>query len=129
MTEYDNRKDAWEWNAQEALQKFQKMSEDELLDLVKTWNRDTFFVLWIALKEKGTPEKSWPVLIRALRQLDDKSLYLHRYHCCETLFHILGLSDDTMFWDIVGNMHRADRKKKSAALKKIIKEYDISEIQ
>jgi hypothetical protein len=34
-----------------------------------------------------------------------------------------------MFWDIVGNIHRADRKKKSAALKKIIKEYDIPEME
>ena len=36
MTEYDNRKDAWEGNAQETLNNFLRMTEDELITLVNS---------------------------------------------------------------------------------------------
>jgi hypothetical protein len=54
MTEpqFDNRKDAWEYNAGEALNEFQQMTEDEILEIIKQGNRDMYYVIRNALKKK-----------------------------------------------------------------------------
>ena len=62
-------------------------------------------------------------MIWVLQQLNTKTLYLERYHCCETLFHILKKKDEALFRDIAGTINKINVKKKNAALKKLQEEY------
>lgn len=126
MPDFDNRKDAWEYNAREQLDEFQQKSEDDLLDIIKKWERDMYFVIWDALKKKWTREKSWPVLVRVLDQLNDKELYLERYHICETFFYIFKIKNEERFWNLTGNRESFDLTKKKATLDDIKKRYSIA---
>lgn len=122
-----NRKDAREDAATEQLNEFQQKSEDELLEIVKAANRDMYYVLWDALKKKWTREKSWPVLVWVLDQLNDKDLYLERYHICETFFHIFKIKNEAWFRNICGNMNEFDLTKKKNTLADIKKRYSIAD--
>ena len=127
MPEFDNRKDAWEYNAGEQLDEFQQKTEDELLDIIKSANRDMYYVIWDALKKKWTREKSWPVLVWVLDQLNDKDLYLERYHICETLFHIFKIKNEDRFWNLTGNRESFNLKNKKTTLNDIKKRYSIAD--
>ena len=120
MPDFDNRKDAWEYQAGEQLNNYMNMDEDQLLALAANGNWDQFYVLRSALKKKWT-KKSVPVLIDILRQLNQKELYLERYHICETIFEIIKFKDENILSDISGFVDRLDLSKKENALQKLEK--------
>jgi len=122
MPEYDNRKDTWEGQAQETFLGFQELSEDELLKKILKGEFDMFYTIWQVLWQKWTIEKTAPVLIKLLDSLDDKELFLERYHITENLLKIMKIEDEDLKRDIIWNTESIDVEKKKEALWKIKEE-------
>lgn len=91
--EFDNWKDAWEYNARKVLDHSSSLSEDELLSYIKQDKSDMFYQIWSAIGNKGTVEKSAIVLLEYLKRNKGKDYELERYHCTEALFKIIGMPD------------------------------------
>jgi len=62
-----------------------------------------------------------------LDQLNDKELYLERYHICETFFHIFKIKNEGWFRNICGNNQEFDPNKKTATLADIKKRHSIAD--
>ena len=119
MPEFNNWKDAWDYHAHESFLEYMEMSEDELLKKIVNWEYDLYYTIWMVIWQKWTIEKSAPVLIKLLENLNDEQLFLERYHITENLFKIMKIEDDDLKWSIVWKNDWVDLKKKSKALEKI----------
>ncbi|MBN2496809.1 MAG: hypothetical protein JXR96_19620 [Deltaproteobacteria bacterium] len=102
---FDNWKDAWEYHAAQSAVDYGKMSESELLKLIRAGDWDMFYTIWDAIGKKGSVEKAAPVLLEVLIAQDGEHADLLRYHCAGALFEILGIEDreelrSTIQWDM-----------------------------
>ncbi|MFH1253415.1 MAG: hypothetical protein V1664_03755 [Candidatus Uhrbacteria bacterium] len=101
--EFDNWKDAYEWQAGQANQSFLALTEDELLEMVKKDKvSDLFFGLWPALAEKGTPQKAGPVIWGYLNTHQSEDYFIINSHASEALFKIIDRPDPNM--EILNNL-------------------------
>jgi hypothetical protein len=120
--QFDNWKDAWEWNASQAQKQLLELSEDELLNLIANDQDDAFYQIWTAIGAKGTREKSLPILIGFLERRDDECFDLARYHCIEALFKILKIKDQKIIDDFQTKISQLSQKKNKERLKEGIGE-------
>jgi hypothetical protein len=120
--QFDNWKDAWEWNAGQAQKAFLEMSEDELLDLIAKDQDDAFYQIWMAIGQKGTCTKAPPILVDFLERRDDECYDLCRYHCIEALFKILKVKDGNIISDFQTRISQLAQKKSKKKLKEGVAE-------
>jgi hypothetical protein len=81
----------YEQDGKNALYKYIKLSEDELLEIVNKKQWDNTYQIWYALKKKGTKKAIKPIYQIVSNLKND---YLIRYHACNALFHIAAIRDD-----------------------------------
>ena len=91
--DYSEFQERYEQEGKNALYKYIKLSEDELLDIVRKKKWDNTFQIWYALKQNGT-KKSIKPLFQIVSNLDND--YLIRYHACNALFHIAAINNEEL---------------------------------
>jgi len=117
--EFDNWKDAWEYNAADAEKKFSMLPEETLLEIIKNRQWDSYYSIWNVIGKKGTVKNSSMILYNVLLNEDKKRDDLIRYHCAGALFKILGIESEEELrrrcqWDL------GDRKESLKNLLEII---------
>ena len=86
-------RDRYEYEARREGESLQSRSEKELIERIRRNNLDHYFAIWRAIGRKGTVEGSALDLWDFLQKNPGKQKMLHRYHCSEALFRILGMPD------------------------------------
>jgi hypothetical protein len=86
-------RDRYEYESRLKAESLQGLSEDVLVDRIRRNNLDPYFATWRAIGRKGTVERSAMVLWRFLQSNPGKQKMLHRYHCSDALFRIIGAPD------------------------------------
>jgi hypothetical protein len=91
---FEDRRETWEWCAERTHRACMTWSEDDLLTAIRRRRYDLYHQIWHAIREKGTLEKSAPVLIEVRRrERRGTDAMLIRYHCADALFSMLGFPD------------------------------------
>jgi hypothetical protein len=112
----------FEADAEKWSQKYNQMSEDEILHLIKTGKWDRTYQIWFSIRTKALLERSAPILLKVLKRWFTS--FLHRNHCADALFHIANISDDNLKIRVIGPLSRfqpsIDRIKAINELEKII---------
>lgn len=99
MSSYEDFQKYYEEESDRVFDELMQLNEDELLVLTekdykskfRIWEKADNFQVWRALAEKGT-KKSLPRLFEIVRDLSND--YLIRYHACDALFKIAGITDN-----------------------------------
>jgi hypothetical protein len=124
---FEDWRETWEWYAERTHRAYMTWSEDDLLTAIRRRRYDLYYQLWHAIGEKGTLEKSAPVLIEVLRrERRGTDAMLLRHHCAGALFSLLGYPDRPMpplrervQWDLQGEPARLAAIKE---LEKLVRE-------
>lgn len=95
----DFEKEGEKWS-----KKYDQMSEDEILSLIKKGKWDWTYQIWFSIRTKGTIQKSSPVLMKVLRRRFTS--FLHRKHCADALFLIARIKDDELKKRVTGSLNR-----------------------
>jgi len=120
--QFDNWKDAWEYEAGQARDFCMSLTEDDLLTIIKDGRSDQFFQIWAAIGQKGTKEKSPPVLIDYLEKNPEDVMDLTRYHCLEALFNILKIKNQEQIDDFQNKVSQLSQKKNKGKFKEGLEE-------
>jgi hypothetical protein len=110
--QFDNWKDAWEYNAGQANTILNTYTEDELLKIIGNNEVDLYYQIWDAIAKKGTKAKAPLVLVKYLEANLEDYMDLNRYHCLEALFKICKIKDEKIkddFFDRIAQMVREDK--------------------
>jgi hypothetical protein len=86
-------REEWEKQAEETYNELDKLSEAELLEIVKKNRSDFFFTIWDVIEKKSSLEKAGLILWKFLKDNPGEELNLPRYHCAGALFSLLGMPD------------------------------------
>ena len=86
-------RDRYEYEARREAESLQDRSERELIDRIRRNNLDHYFAIWRAIGKKGSVDRSAMVLWDFLQRNPGKQKMLHRYHCADALFKIMGTPD------------------------------------
>jgi hypothetical protein len=86
-------KDRYEYEARREAESLQGLNEKTLVERIRRNTPDPYFATWRAIGRKGTIEGSALELLDFLQRNPGKHRMLHRYHCAEVLFRILGIPD------------------------------------
>ncbi len=118
-------REEWEKQAKETYNELDKLSEEELLELVKNNRTDFFFIIWDVIAKKGTLKNAGLVLWNFLKDNPGEELDLPRYHCAGALFILLGMPDPDSENELrcrVQWNHKGEKKRQEALeeLRKII---------
>ena len=114
----DFEKESDKWS-----EKYEQMSELEILSLIENREWDLTYQIWHSIRKKGTIEKSTPVLMKVLRKRFTS--FLNRNHCAEALFSITKINDEVLKKRVIGSLQRfrlsVDRKKALNELERRLK--------
>jgi len=111
--QFDNWKDAWEYNAGQANAVLNSYTEDALLEIIGNNQSDLYYQIWDAISKKGTVEKAPSILVKFLEANLEDYQDLNRYHCLETIFKICKIKDEEIkdnFFARIAQMVIADKK-------------------
>jgi hypothetical protein len=86
-------KDRYEYEAGRVAQSLERHTEKDLVERIRGNNADPYFATWRAIGRIGTIDGSALVLWEFLQRNPGKQKMLHRYHCADALFRILGMPD------------------------------------
>lgn len=86
-------KDRYEYEAHREAVSLGNHSEEKLVSRIDRNMLGSYFAVWRAIGKRGTVEGSAMALWRFLQRSPGKARMLHRYHCAEALFRILGMPD------------------------------------
>jgi hypothetical protein len=86
-------KDRYEYEARQTAESLQVLGEEELIERIRGNRLDPYFAIWRAIGGKGTLQGSAMVLWNFLQKNPGKQKMLHRYHCADALFKIIGMPD------------------------------------
>ena len=86
-------RDRYEYESRREAGSLESYSEEQLVNRIENNRLGSYFSIWRAIGKKGTVEGSAMALWRFLQRNPGESLMLHRYHCAEALFKILGMAD------------------------------------
>lgn len=107
--------------------KYFSFSEDELISELKNQNFGDYYMIWSAIKLKGT-EKIISPLFDTVKQFNSRNDFLKRFHATDALFYILDMNDHLLENQITGNIMLFDKimfEKGLSKLEKIIKKRSI----
>ncbi len=114
--DYEQESDKWS-------EKYEQMSELEILSLIEKREWDLTHQIWCSIRNKGTIEKSTPILMKVLRKRFTS--FLTRNHCAEALFSITKINDEILKKRVIGSLQRfqlsIDRKNALNELEKRLK--------
>jgi len=86
-------REGYEYEAKRDAESLDRLSEEKILERIKNRKLGSYFGEWRAIGKKGTLWDSAMVLWDFLQGSPGDPYMLHRYHCSEALFKILGMDD------------------------------------
>ncbi len=86
-------RDRWEYEAKREAEKYQKQSEETLLEQIRGGSLGSYYRIWHEISRKGILENSALVLLDFLQQHPGDNFMHHRYHCAGALLKIIIRTD------------------------------------
>ena len=86
-------RDRYEYEAKRELETLSDLTEEQLLERIKNRRLGNYFAIWRTIARKGTINNSAMILWDFLQGSPGEANMLHRYHCADALFKILGMDD------------------------------------
>ena len=98
--------------------KYLSYSEDKLITELASGNYGEHYMIWLAIKLKGTPNMIEP-LFEVVKSFNSRNDFLKRFHSTDALFHLLELEDQNLENKITGNIMLFDKLVFSKAIEKL----------
>lgn len=86
-------RDRYTYEAHREAESLEDLTEKELVERIRRDWLGRYFAIWRAIGKKGTKDGSAMALWSFLKQNPGKARMLHRYHCADALFRVLGMAD------------------------------------
>lgn len=121
---YEEFQRMYEIESEKLYDRYARLREDELLDLVERQKWDDQYQIWRAIADKCS-EKAIGPLFEVVKDLNIE--YLVRYHACTALFKLAGLHDEEfkgkVQYGLDKNRERVDQHEAIAQLGKMLSPY------
>lgn len=113
----------WNDHGRQEQLKYLSLTEDELINELRNCNFGEHYMIWTAIKLKGTNRMIVP-LFESVKLFNTRHDFLKRFHATDALFYLLELDDAPLENQITGNIMLFDKvmfEKGLAKLDKLIK--------
>jgi hypothetical protein len=114
------KKTLWNDHCRQEQIKYLSFSENELINELEKQNFGEYYMIWTAIKLKGT-EKMIVPLFDTVKLFSSRNDFLKRFHSTDALFYLLDLDDHALENQVTGNIMLFDKVMFEKGIEKLAK--------